>query len=380
MSRRAFLAALAAALLTAALAPRSSAQIVYLAFGDSITFGSFDDSAEPGYPPALEDLLNQRGVDAQVENYGWPGETTPEGLARIDDVLDNGGDVLLLMEGTNDINNEISRETTIFNLAAIADRAEERDVEVVHATIIPRLPSANRDKTNVLGSQLSGAVRELAYAQGRNLADPFWVFFHGIDDWMNLYRGGDDKFHLTPVGYDRLALVFANAITGADTVPPVTGVRSPYDDEQGVDPDREIQFDLFDFGAGIAVGQTRLLIDGEPVQATISGNNRRQRIRYQPPNPWNGVVFVALEARDTATPPNVRDPYLLQFVVAGTTFYLGDITRDGRVDGEDLVSFARVFGSERGEGRYKGFADFNDDGVVDGEDLAILARNFGKSS
>ena len=93
---------------------------------------------------------------------------------------------------------------------------------------------------------------------------------------MNLYRGGDDKFHLTPVEDDRLALVFANAITGADTVPPVTGVRSPDDDEQGVDPDREIQFDLFDFGAGIAVGQTRLLIDGEPVQATISGNNRRQ--------------------------------------------------------------------------------------------------------
>ena len=107
----------------------------------------------------MEDLLNPRGVAAEVENYGWPGETTPEGLARIDDVLDNGGDVLLLMEGTNDINNEISRETTIFNLAAIADRAEERDVEVVHATIIPRLPSANRDKTNVLGSQLSGAVR-----------------------------------------------------------------------------------------------------------------------------------------------------------------------------------------------------------------------------
>ena len=76
----------------------------------------------------------------------------------------------------------------------------------------------------------------------------------------------------------------------------------------------------------------------------------------------------------------MRDPYLLQFVVAGTTFYLGDITRDGRVDGEDLNFFARVFGSERGEGRYKGFADFNDDGVVDGEDLAILARNFGKSS
>ena len=67
MSRRAPVCALAgAALLAAAFAPRASAQTVYVAFGDSITFGSFDETAEPGYPPELEDLLNQRGVAAQV--------------------------------------------------------------------------------------------------------------------------------------------------------------------------------------------------------------------------------------------------------------------------------------------------------------------------
>ena len=128
------------------------------------------------------------------------------------------------MEGTNDINADISRETTVFNLATLAKRAEAAGFEVVHATIIPRLPSANKDKTNLDASQLSGAIRELAYSEGRNLADPFWAFFDGLDDWMTLYRGGDDKFHLTPQGYDRLALVFANAITGNDLVPPVTGV------------------------------------------------------------------------------------------------------------------------------------------------------------
>lgn len=374
------LACLAALLGGLLAAPAATAQTVYLAFGDSITFGSFDESPEPGYPPELENLLNQRGVNAVVDNYGLPGETTVDGVDRLDSVLDNGGDVLLLMEGTNDINAGISRETIAFNLAAMANRAESRGFEVVHGTIIPRLPTAGKDSTNLIASQLAGAVRALAYDNGRNLADPFSVFFDLLDDFTTLYIGGSDNFHLTPEGYDRLALVFADAITGSDEVPPVTGVVSPYNDQQGVPRNAEIQLDLFDFGAGIDVSATRLLIDGEPVQATITGNSRRQQIRYRPPQPWSGVVFVGLEARDLAVPPNERDPNLLQFVVEGTSFLAGDITRDGRVDGHDLIDFARTFGTARGEGRYRGYADFNDDGLIDGQDLAILASNFGKSS
>jgi hypothetical protein len=69
-----------------------------------------------------------------------------------------------------------------------------------------------------------------------------------------------------------------------------------------------------------------------------------------------------------------------QFVVAGTSFLAGDIDRDGRVDGADLLAFAPYFGSQRGDGRYRGFADLNTDDRVDGVDLALLAANFGRSS
>jgi lysophospholipase L1-like esterase len=380
MSRRLLVPA-ATVLAAMLVAPPAAAQIVYLAFGDSITAGSFDTTAEPGYPPELEDLLRDRGVDAVVENHGWPGEDTIDGLARIGDVLDGGGDVLLLMEGTNDINNDISRETTLFNLDAMADRAEDRGLEVVHATIIPRLPAANRDQTNLLASQLSGAIRELAWRERRNLADPFYVFFHQIEDaFVRYYVGGGDNLHLNADGYDRLALVFADAITGTDEVPPVTGLLTPYDDEQAVPRNRQIQIDLYDFGAGIDTGFTQLFIDGEPVEADVQGDARRQTIRFSPPDPWSGVVFVGLEARDIAVPPNERDSQLVQFVTEGTSFLRGDITRDGRVDGHDLIDLARPFGTVRGEARYRGYADFNDDGAIDGQDLAILASNFGKSS
>lgn len=372
---------LAAVFLLAAGATPAAAQTVYLAFGDSITAGSFDTTAEPGYPPELEDLLNQRGINAVVENHGLPGETTGEALSRIGGVLDGGGDVLLLMEGTNDVNADVSVETIRFNLDQIADAAEARGLEVVHGTVIPRLPTANKDGRNRTTFALAGAIRDLAWAEGRTLADPFYVFFEQIPDaFTTLYAGGSDRLHLNAEGYDRLALVWADVITGVDEIPPVTGGVSPVDDQQDVPATAQIRIDLYDFGAGIATGATQLLINDEPVNATITGDGRKQQIRYTPPQPFRGVVYVGLQARDLAVPANERDDTLLQFVVEGTQFLRGDITRDGRVDGGDLVALARAFGSVRGEGRYAGFADLDNDDDVDGEDLAILARNFGQSS
>lgn len=373
----------AALALALALAAPAAAQTVYKALGDSITAGSFDDPtrAEPGYPPRLEDILEDRGVPAIVENHGFPGESTAEALARLDSVLAGGGDVLLLMEGTNDLGLRISNETIAHNLDAIGDRAENRGFEVVHATIIPRRNTANYDSRNIVTGELAGMIREIAYAEGRNLADPFEVFLHHTDDpFGTLYVGGGDHLHPNAAGYDRIAEVFADVLTGIDSVRPVTGHVSPRDDQQNTPADSEIQIDLYDFGAGLRVDATRLLIDDQPVAATITGDERRQVIRYTPPQPFVGVVFVGLEAEDRAVPPHRREGTLLQFVVAGTEFLPGDISRDGRVDGSDLVSMALAFGSRRGAPRFLGIADLDGNDQIDGNDLAILASHFGQRS
>ena len=374
---------LGSALLLLAAAGQADAQTRYLAFGDSITFGVGDntDREEIGYPPRLEELLAQLGAPGEVINAGVPGETTAEGLSRIDSALaGTGADVLLLMEGTNDINARVSNSTIRFNLDQIARRALARGVEPVHATIIPRLPSANFDPRNVVTRDLAGEIRELAWETDRRLVDPFETFI-STPQWFDvLYVGGSDKLHPDEDGYELLAATFADALTEGDAIPPVVGELSPVDDAQNVSRDAGIVIDLYDFGAGIDTMETRLLIDGEEVDASIQGDAERQTIRYQPPEPWSGVVFVELEAQDLATPPNRRDGTLVQFVTQGTVFLDGDITRDGRVDGEDLVALAVRFGSSLGDVRYRGFADLNSDAVIDGEDLAILSANFGRAS
>jgi len=372
-------AACFAALALLALASGARAQTTYVAFGDSITQGVLDDPnrAEKGYPPRLEALLQQRGQAAEVRNEGLAGETTSEGLSRIDKVLEAGDDVLLLMEGTNDIGEQdVSNETIAVNLDKIAEKAEARGLTVVHATILPRFGS-NYDTSNIITGALNGLVRELAWQDERKLADPFEVFYRLTSNFGQLYS---DKLHPNAAGYDLLARVFADVLTNVDNVPPVTGLVLPVNDSPRVPPTSPVHLNVYDFGAGIDVTATRLLINGQVVETPLTGNSRKLEITYSPPQPWKGVIVVELRSRDLASPPNVLDREITQFTIEGTSFLPGDIDRDGRVDGADLLAFAPHFGARRGDSRFVGFADLNADDEVNGADLAVLASNFGKSS
>lgn len=354
----------------------------YIAFGDSITEGVGDNPnrAELGYPPRLEELLNQRGVSAQVENRGQAGETTSGGLSRINRVLDNGGDVLLLMEGTNDVNDRTSNETIAFNLDEIARRAEARGMEVVHGTLIPR-NGANHDGNNRITADLNGRIRELAYANDRELADPFEVILYQTTDPLRtLYVGGADKLHPNAAGYDVIARVFADVLTNVDDVPPVTGQISPRIEEPRVAGTAQIAIDLYDFGAGIDLAQTRLIINDVEVEAPLQGNSEKLEIRYNPVTPFRGPVSVVLESRDLATPPNSMSRVVTFFEVEAGAPLAGDVDRDGRIDGEDLVALAVSFGATSNDVRYNARADFNRDGRIDGVDLSSLAANFGRPS
>lgn len=359
------------------------AQTVYLAFGDSITEGVGDDpmAEERGYPPRLQALLRDDGRDAVVENHGLGGERTAEGLSRLDGVLDEGGDVLLLMEGTNDIHARISIETALFNLEAMGEKAEERGLEVAIATLIPRLPDAARDAQNILNQQLAEMIRDAAGRRGWELVDPFEVFETTPDVFDRFYWDNpeDRVGHPNSEGYDRLARVFSDVLTGEDTVPPVTGLTAPAVGSDAVAPDGSVEMDVWDFGAGIDLGTLQLLVDGQPVAAIQTGDVRRARLVYEPDEPFSGTVRLGLRGRDLASPPNRVDREVAFFEVGADGPLAGDVDQDGRVDGTDLVALALGFGSRRGEARYRAAIDLDDDGRVDGEDLAILAENFGRS-
>ncbi|HSL84376.1 MAG TPA: GDSL-type esterase/lipase family protein [Thermoanaerobaculia bacterium] len=386
MSRRRSPALLAVLLALTALP--AAGQTKYVAFGDSITEGTgFDDPSrqcpeECGYAPRLEALLDGAGMPSEVVNAGKGGERTPEGLTRLPDVLaEHGGDVLLLMEGSNDVSRSISPETTLFNLNEMARTARSHGLRPVHATLIPRIPSAQVDGENRINQRLNMSIRELAFDRGRDLVDPFEVFWSHPNTFAELYHPGPDVVgHPSSAGYDLLARVFFDVLRGVDSVPPVPGGLEPQDGARDVSPNAVVRLRLYDFGAGIDLGATDLLIDGEPVAASLEGDSRRLDLRYSPVTPFSGLVEVGYRTRDLAPAANRGETTLGSFLVQGAALLLGDVNSDGRVDGHDLVELAIRFGTVDGESRYARFVDLNRDGRIDGEDLAILASEFGRSA
>ncbi|QYJ74419.1 GDSL-type esterase/lipase family protein [Shewanella sp. FJAT-52076] len=97
-----------------------------LAFGDSLTFG-VGASDGMDYPAHLSRLC-----DCEVINAGVSGETTTEGLARMADLLDETQpDLLILLEGGNDILRNQDKAQLKRNLEAMIREAQGRQVPVL---------------------------------------------------------------------------------------------------------------------------------------------------------------------------------------------------------------------------------------------------------
>lgn len=357
---------------------------VYLAFGDSITAGDFDsNTSQPGYPPKLQKLLTDAGEQVSVENYGLGGEETTDGVTRIDTALALAhADVLLLMEGTNDIYHGLSLETTVQNLDTMANKASNQGVKTVHATIIPFRPSAAVNSDNVLTGQLNMMIRSLALSRSRRLADPFEVFLEQDSLFDTYYSdsGSDPVGHPNDDGYQLLAQIFADLLLDVDSVPPVPISVDPADGSQNVPANVDISVKLVDFGNDIDSSSLQLLLNGDVVAAKRFTDGNVATLQYTDPEGLLGVYRLSYTAGDLAAPANSVTRRVSTFTIAGTTFLQGDLDQDGRVDGYDLVLLGSRFGGHNGDGLYYIGFDINKDGVIDGEDLAILANNFGKSS
>ena len=351
----------------------------YLAFGDSVTEGVGEtNSSETGYPSRLRGLLRQGGkAGAMVVNHGKSGETTAQGLSRINSVLNTGGDFILIMEGTNDINFNVSTGSILFNLQQMVDRSEAAGVEPIWATVIPLRPSAFTTQDQ----NLAVDMRQKSLGQDLLLVDAYAAFDYTPSAWPDLYNQSlkkDPVGHPNAKGYDLLAQTFADAIFGSDTLPPVLGSVEPKDGQSEVSPSKKVEIVVFDLGSGIDTTATGMVVNEVAVSAQRTGSTARSTYTYTPPEPWSNVVNVEMDLQDQ-NGNQIRVP-ATTFIIKGAQFFKGDIDLNGRVDGFDLVLLAFSFGAGSSNTRYRPEHDLDNDGFVGGADLAILAKNFGKGA
>jgi lysophospholipase L1-like esterase len=191
----------------------------FLAFGDSITEGQTSPARDflmtldfpDAYPGRLEQMLAARyaAQTITVINRGVGGERAARGRQRLPDVLDEDRpEVLLLLEGVNNIANEPTRQLAGY-LDEMVREAQERHVDVLIATLLPvgdeweaRRPGT-REAVRNLNEEIEGIARK------NGLAAPVDLYSVFLQEPSLI---GSDGLHPTPAGYVRMAEVFFEAI------------------------------------------------------------------------------------------------------------------------------------------------------------------------
>ncbi|WP_289040566.1 arylesterase [uncultured Aliiroseovarius sp.] len=101
--------------------------VTILALGDSLTAG-YGLPQEDGFVPQMEAWLNDNGVEATVINAGVSGDTTAAGAARLDWVLTDEVDAVLVALGANDMLRGVDPAVTRDNLDTILATLSTRDL------------------------------------------------------------------------------------------------------------------------------------------------------------------------------------------------------------------------------------------------------------
>jgi acyl-CoA thioesterase I len=107
--------------------PGEDPRPVIVTFGDSLTAGV----VPANYPDALQRLLDQNGYRYRIDNQGVSGDTTTDGLARIDNVIAAHPALVLLEFGGNDGLRGIPVDATQKNLEEMIVKLKTAQIPVV---------------------------------------------------------------------------------------------------------------------------------------------------------------------------------------------------------------------------------------------------------
>ena len=187
---RAGFAALITLLLSAPLvAPPASAATRVLAFGDSLTAG-LGVAPDRSFPAQLAARLKADGYDVIVDNGGVSGDTTADGLSRLDWTMGAHPDIVLLELGSNDMLRGLDPKRAEANLATMLGKLKAAQVKV----LLLGMRAANN-----WGADYQKSFDAIYPALAKKYAVPLYPFFLdgvALDPKLNQA----DMMHPNPAG------------------------------------------------------------------------------------------------------------------------------------------------------------------------------------
>jgi len=178
-----------------------------VALGDSLLAG-YGLRPEEAYPPRLQAALRGRGINAKIVNAGVSGDTTEDGLARLDFTLSSQPtppDLVVLSLGGNDMLRGLPVAKTRANLDAILGALGQKHIRVVMMGMLAA-PNMGPD----YASQFNALFPELAKKHHAVLV-PFFL--------KPIYQRPDlqlpDHIHPTAQGVEAMVSATVDAVAGA---------------------------------------------------------------------------------------------------------------------------------------------------------------------
>ncbi len=162
--------------------PKVTREGPVVAFGDSLIYGT--GSSGGGFVKMLEEKIQHT-----IVNMGVPGETTGDGLKRLDSVITLKPSVVILLLGGNDYLRRVPQDETFTNLATIIERLQADGVAVL-----------------LIGVR-GGVLRDYFAERYEDLAEEYeTAYVHDVlDDTLGVPKYMDDRVHPNDAGYRVIA-------------------------------------------------------------------------------------------------------------------------------------------------------------------------------
>ena len=200
----------------------------FLAFGDSVTAGEVTVPTLGGaaagrgsfsgqvvlpmaaYPAVLQERLTRRYSLQRitVENAGVPKESAAAAVPRFRNALRaSRPDVVLLLQGYNDLGSPSSRRAASSALEEMAKEARGAGARLFMATLTPSIPGRDRAPEPSAVLAMNDAIRSIAAGERAGLVDLYQAALPNLQTWI-----GIDGLHPTEAGYAGIADTFFAAI------------------------------------------------------------------------------------------------------------------------------------------------------------------------